>query len=127
MPRARFAAAVLQVAGHGVVVVADGDVSREWRASLVAAGLLAESAVLWRVRFAPFQVREAWLAALTLVIVGAAGLIAWLRVPGSRVGPWLVAAAVTWGLVELAAGVVRPGALASSIPRSLPVAIAGPP
>ena len=81
--------------------------TREWRALPVAAALLVEAAMAARIGFASFEPREAWLAALTLLVVGACGLLAWLRVPSSRIGPLLVAAAVAWGIAVIAGGAFR--------------------
>jgi hypothetical protein len=51
--------------------------------------------VVARVGFASFEQRQAWLAVLTLWVVGGSGLLAWLRVPSSRVGLILLGAALS--------------------------------
>ena len=77
------------------------NVSRERRALVVAGLLVAEGIVSVRVGFAPFEVRQAVLVLLTGWIVGAAGLLAWVRAPSSHTGPILVVVSATWYLASL--------------------------
>jgi signal transduction histidine kinase len=72
--------------------------TREWWAAIAAVALVLEGVIAALVGFASFETRQAWLACLTVWITGACGLLAWLRVPGSRTGPLLVIAAVAWGV-----------------------------
>jgi signal transduction histidine kinase len=74
---------------------------------VIAGALVAEAVLAARLGFASFEPRQAWLATVTLVVVGACGLLAWLRVPASRIGPLLVAAAVAWGIAVIAGGAIR--------------------
>jgi hypothetical protein len=75
--------------------------SREWRAAVTAAVLVVGGLVMLRLGFGPFEFQAGVLALMTGWIVGAAGLIAWLRAPASRIGLLLVALAVAWGVANL--------------------------
>ena len=75
--------------------------ARERRAAVTAAALVVGGLVMLRLGFGPFEFRAGVLALTTGWIVGAAGLIAWLRAPASPVGPLLVAAAAAWALANL--------------------------
>ncbi|HEX5827766.1 MAG TPA: ATP-binding protein [Candidatus Limnocylindrales bacterium] len=75
--------------------------ARERRAAVTAAALVVGGLVMLRLGFGPFELRAGVLALLAGWIVGAAGLIAWLRVPAAPVGPLLVGAAVAWGIANL--------------------------
>jgi signal transduction histidine kinase len=80
--------------------------SREWRALGAAVALAAGGVVVVRVGFASYEQRQAWLAVLTMWVVGGSGLLAWLRAPSSRVGLILLAVALSWGGAALAVGAV---------------------
>jgi signal transduction histidine kinase len=75
--------------------------AREWRAAVAAAALVVGGLVMLRLGFGPFELRAGVLALMAGWIVGAAGLIAWLRAPAGTIGPLLVAAAVAWALANL--------------------------
>ena len=75
--------------------------SREWRAAVTAAMLVAGGLVMLRLGYGPFEFKAGVLALLTFWIVGGAGLITWLRAPASAGGPLLVAASVAWAIANL--------------------------
>ena len=58
--------------------------------------MFVEGLISARVGFAAFESRAAALTLLSGWIVGATGLLAWLRSPASRVGPILVAVSIAW-------------------------------
>jgi signal transduction histidine kinase len=68
---------------------------------MATAALVVGGLVMLRLGFGPFELRAGVLALLTGWIVGAAGLIAWLRASAAPTGPLLVAAATTWALSNL--------------------------
>ena len=75
--------------------------SRELRAIVVAAVLVAAGIAMVRLGFGAFELRAGILALLTGWIVGASGLVAWVRAPSSRTGPLLVVAAAAWYVANL--------------------------
>jgi signal transduction histidine kinase len=75
--------------------------SRERRAAVVAAALVVGGVVMLRLGFGPFEFQAGVLALMTGWIVGASGLIAWLRAPASQIGLLLVAVAVAWAVSNL--------------------------
>jgi signal transduction histidine kinase len=75
--------------------------ARERRAAVTAAALVVGGLVMLRLGFGPFEFRAGVLALMTGWIVGAAGLIAWLRAPAGPTGVLLVASAVAWALATL--------------------------
>lgn len=75
--------------------------SRESRAIVVAALLVAAGIAMVRLGFGAFEPRGAILALLTGWIVGASGLVACVRAPSSRTGSLLVLAAVAWYVANL--------------------------
>jgi hypothetical protein len=96
-------------------VAAGLNVSRELRAGLVAVALAGLGVAVLRIGYAPFDQRVGWLAVLAAWIVGASGLLAWVRVPGSRVGPLLVLASASAGVGALATGIVDDPGLARQL------------
>lgn len=83
--------------------------TRERRAGVWAVAIVAGGVVAFRLGFAPFEERAGWLAALTMWIAGGSGLVAWLRLPASRIGPLLVGASFAWGAAALLLGGLRGG------------------
>ncbi len=62
----------------------------------IGTGVALEGLVSVRIGFAPYEARQATLTLVTGCLVGAAGIIAWLRAPGSQTGPLIVAGAAAW-------------------------------
>jgi signal transduction histidine kinase len=82
--------------------------AREGRAAVAAAALVVGGMLVLRLGFGPFELRAGVLAVMAGWIVGAAGLIAWLRAPAGPTGPLLVAAAVAWALPNLQRTPIEP-------------------
>ena len=99
--------------------------SREVRAGLIALALAGLGVAVLRIGYAPFDQRAGWLAVIAAWILGASGLLAWLRVPGSHVGPLLVMAAATSGLGALAIGIVNDPSSATRILAGVAWSIVG--
>ena len=75
--------------------------SPERRAALAAAALVIGGLALLRLGFGSFDLWAGSLAVLAGWIVGAAGVIVWLRLPTSRSGVLLLAVASAWGVANL--------------------------
>jgi signal transduction histidine kinase len=63
---------------------------------VVGVAIILEGLAATRIGYAAFDFRYAVLALLTGWLVATCGLVAWLRTPGSRVGPLLMLVALTW-------------------------------
>lgn len=70
--------------------------SPERRAILVGLLLVVGSVASVRVGFAGFEQRQAVLALLAGWVVAACGLLTWLQVPSSRIGPLFLMMSATW-------------------------------
>jgi signal transduction histidine kinase len=81
--------------------------TREVRAGLTALALAGLGVAVLRLGYAPFDQRAGLVGVLAAWILAASGLLAWLRVPGSRVGPLLVIAAAAGGVAMLAIGLAN--------------------
>ena len=86
---------------------------RELLAGLGAIGLAVGAVLAARVAFAPFEQRVAWFSVASLCAIGWSGLLAWLRVPASRIGLLIVVVAA----VAIVTLTVTPWLPASAAPR----------